>query len=300
MYLSLAPLIARGLDVLPELLQALATKLGSDFSVAADCGAGIGGTSTAFLQALKAGATSPRVYCYEPLPENVAVLQTRLGDDSAFVVRPVAVSDEAGEARFSVPSRVPNDWGDWKAGTSYNGFLADPSQWHEQITVPTVRLADEGVDRFDFVKLDLQGGELKAIKGLADKLRYTKLLYVEAQLLEPAESVTFLRRHGFIILFDKIQFGITGRKIDARRLASFGIILDHLHILPVGDGEVAAFGYLADSGILDLNTLSIKASVVKELRELGLNYIQTDALAIHPNVASIVFEALAQRDFGRG
>ncbi len=307
-YLSLTPLLSRGIDVLPVALRALAAELGSGFSTFADCGAGVGGMSVKYREILRESlpsecADAARVYCYEPLPENVAAMTQALGEDPAFVVRPVAVSDRAGEASFSVPTRLDTDWWQWSAGTthqwsagtSYNGFLSEPSEWHEQITVETVRLEDEAPPRFDFVKLDLQGGEHSAIIGLGEKLEMTKLLHVEHQLLAVEESIPLLRDRGFITLFDQVQLGISRTEFDSTKFAEAGIAVLSAQLTPEGDGEVAASGYLSSSPwALDDETLSLSAEAGERVRELGVSYLQTDVLAIHPSVVARVFVALGR------
>ena len=170
MYLSLHPYFSRTIrdgrvasgELLPHVLRSFASKFGKGFSIFADCGAGIGDTTLEYGEIIPPGG---RIFSYEPLPENLRVLEKRLQVDERFCLRPVAVSDVNGEAHFSVPSRLQSNMGSWTEGTSYNGYLSESADGSEKIAVPTVRLQDEDPERFDVVKLDLQGGEHKALLG---------------------------------------------------------------------------------------------------------------------------------------
>ena len=298
--LALAPIIARDVNLLDVLLPALASELGPEFCVEADCGAGIGYTTLRPLEILRKGlgpqrADAATVYAYEPLPENISVLTEAFANEPKCVLRPVAVSDKAGQATFSVPNRLPTDWGAWKTGTSYAGFLDQPGEWMEQITVPTVRLEDEAPERFDFVKLDLQGGEHKAILGLGAKLETTKLLYVEHQLLKEEESIAFLRDRGFTVLFDAVAFGVRGAAPpDLDYLAGFGLKTIKSHQIPTTEGHEAVMnGYLDPRpDILHPDTLSLQPALAGHFQSKGVTWLQTDVLAIHPSIVSTVMGVL--------
>lgn len=304
MYLALAPLLARGVDVIDALLPAMAAELGADFSIVADGGAGVGASPLKYMRAIKKGlgpnrAEAAQVYCYEPLPENVGEMVRHLVGEKGFIFRPYAVSDEAGEQVFSIPNRLDTDWlerGPWKKGTSYSGFLSTPDPHHEQIRVHSIRLEDEAAERFDFVKLDLQGGEYKALRGLGAKLDKTKVIYAEHQLLEAEESVTYLRDQGFIVLFDQIAFGVSGNRFDLAALADAGIVVTNSHLIPNSQGgQVVMKGYLTPRpNLLDDDTLSLSGELVQRLRDMGVFYLQTDVIAIHPSVLNRAWDIFSR------
>lgn len=243
---AMQPLLAKlppQTSILDLLLPQITKLLQDDFIYWVDGGAGVGTTSAAYAAILdrelhEENKAKSLVACYDPLPENVAVLRERFGDAPRFLIRDVALSNAAGEAIFSVPSRITSAGaGPWAPGTSYSGSLKHAAADREKITVKTVRLADEGIPRFDFVKLDLQGGELDALKGMGDKLKEAKLLYIETQLLHNWDVLSFLSENGFFLLFDRLQFGFDSstKYLPFEALNKCGITIDRMH-LPQNSG----------------------------------------------------------------
>src|SRR5919106_208524 len=124
MYLSLHPYFGRtirdgrdmSVELLPHVLRSFVNKFGEGFSIFADCGAGIGETTLEYGEIIPHGG---RVFTYEPLPENLRVLEKRLQLNERFYLRPVAVADVNGQAHFSVPTRLESNMGFWTRGTSY-------------------------------------------------------------------------------------------------------------------------------------------------------------------------------------
>jgi hypothetical protein len=185
--------------------------------------------------------------------------------------------------------------GSWTQGTSYNGYISESTDGSEQIAVPTVRLQDEDTERFDFVKLDLQGGERKALLGLGPKLKHTKLLYVEHQLLENRGGVTLLRDRGFLLFFDKLQFGFSGNAVPVSALERLGIATESIWTNFGNGGESVCFGHFSKTiDLIDPNALSLRSEIAEKLREIGAHYVQTDVLAVHPGVASSFFDSVAR------
>ena len=300
MYLSLHPYFSRTIrdvrapsgEFLQYVLKSFVSKFGEGFSIFADGGAGIGDTTLEYGEIIP---PSGRVFAYEPLPENLRILEERLQSNERFCVRPVAVSDVNGEAYFSVPSRLQSNIGSWVEGTSYNGYLSESTGASEQIAVHAVRLEDEDTERFDFVKLDLQGGEYKALLGLGSKLERTKMLYVEHQLLTKDNSVPLLRDSGFVLFFDKLQFGFSGNAVPVGALERLGIATESIWTNFGNEGESVCFGHFTDTaGLIDPDTLSLRNEIAEKLREIGAYYVQTDVLAVHPSVASSFFDSVAR------
>src|SRR5690606_12747604 len=80
LYLSLHPYLGRtsrdgnpaSRELLPHVLKSFVSKFGRGFSIFADCGAGIGDTTVEYNKIIPPGG---RVFTYEPLPENLRVLE---------------------------------------------------------------------------------------------------------------------------------------------------------------------------------------------------------------------------------
>lgn len=278
-------------SLLPFVLSRLTADLDAEFCRFADCGAGIGHTSQAYASLLdkhlsdeaKADAL---LACFEPLPENFQQLQKNVTSQGFVKLHQEAVSNVAGSVDFYVPSRMGSGSTGWTEGTSYGGSLQKKSA-SERVTVDAVRLEDAYREPFDFVKLDLQGGELKAIQGLGNLLPLVKLLYVETQLLSRDTTTDYLNKNGFITLFDDIQFGLKAgtAAIPHGVLQSLGIRLTRTHLPTTSGFPLICWGHFApDADLFDAATLSFKPAVVQKLLDAGVNYMQTDVLAINPSI----------------
>jgi FkbM family methyltransferase len=125
-----------------------------------DGGAGSGSTSRHMLK-----HCSGDVCAFEPFPGNHKFFANA---PERIRLMPVALAAEPGTCAFRVTSVVQEDseWGrKGMAGYSSVGFLtAQPKE--TDLAVRCVRADDEIDVPIDFVKLDLQGGELNALKGM--------------------------------------------------------------------------------------------------------------------------------------
>jgi len=165
-------------------------------SVICDIGANFGYYSLALAEFLKRDC---RVLAFEPSPEtrarlerNIALNQLR---DTVTVI-PCALSDAPGSARMT--SRKGN------SGATY--IRNDGETEVEVVTLDDV-CARHRLSRLDFVKIDVEGFELKVLKGGERCLRaFRPILLVElmAEQLEragtsPAEVATLLRDCGYAL-----------------------------------------------------------------------------------------------------
>ncbi len=130
-------------------------------AVVIDGGANVGMFAHA---ALAAGAE--KVICFEPSPLTREALRRNVPEDRV-VVREEALWNEPGTALFAVPSndagssRIVQADGVWGGGD--NGFQAGLA------TIDTL-VAELGLSRVDFIKLDIEGAETQAILGAAGTL----------------------------------------------------------------------------------------------------------------------------------
>lgn len=144
---------------------------GFELRNAIDGGAGSGGTGRRILRRMNG-----EVYAYEPFPGN-----HRFFDDLNPRIRlvPKALAAEAGSQSFQVARVVQSDsaWGRrGKAGYSSAGKLVGEGG---NYTVECVRADDDISAPIDFVKLDLQGGELNALRGMPRILDEMCFLWME-------------------------------------------------------------------------------------------------------------------------
>jgi FkbM family methyltransferase len=126
-----------------------------------DGGACFGDTSVFF--AMSAGPDG-RVFAFEPLPEHINVIACNI-DQNLLEDRVFIVPNGIGEFTNQVQSIDPS-----------LSAIANPGFSVESVedAVPVLALDDflalQGIDRTDFIKLDIEGFELKALKGAAATL----------------------------------------------------------------------------------------------------------------------------------
>jgi FkbM family methyltransferase len=185
------------------LLRAYAKVNGGNRFDAVDGGAGMGGTSRELAALLAPGQT---VYAFEPFPGNHRFFEPAT---PGIKLHTEALAEQAGSTTFRVPSVVSEDsvWGrrGWTGYSSVGHLVSGPPRDGGDIAVQCVR-ADQVIadpSRVGFVKLDLQGGELGALKGMTAILPHVRLMWVEFTL-QPG-LVEFLVDQGFI-LFDTEYF----------------------------------------------------------------------------------------------
>ena len=129
-----------------------------------------------------------RMVSFEPLGDAFAELQRRADGDPLWDCQRMALGDRDGEAVLHV------------AGNSWSSSLLEMTPAHEQVAPASRYVAEERVElaRLDMVasrtgltdgtrallKLDLQGGELQALRGADRSLTLVQLLEVELSLAE--------------------------------------------------------------------------------------------------------------------
>jgi len=278
---------------LDYILAVLSQEFGPEFCIFADCGAAVGHTALTYknIQNLyldEVNKDMAQIFCYEPLPENLHELRDRVSKDNSIIVRPYAVSNLCGYMSFCIPRRLSGESIHWGQGTSAVGFLGRV-EGMEMIEVESITLLSENQERFDFVKLDLQGGEKAALQGLGEKLKDVKLFYVEHQLLSPrsSSSLEYLLDKNFICFFDKLQIGVktNANSLPLPILTKFGIRVEKIYP-PDSRGMSASymlFGFfdpsIGDTGIVP-GFWSDDA--IAELCAAGVYYLQTDIISFAP------------------
>jgi FkbM family methyltransferase len=167
-----------------------------------------------------------QIYSFEPLPSNQALVLAnflRYGISNAELI-PVALSDQAGEAEFHVSSgRPPDEFAgkNWNYGNKSNSLLAPAGnepmygwiEFKESIKVATLTLDEfcrrRGIDRIDFIHMDVQGAEHLVLAGASASLRKTSTVWLEVsdtplytgQKLR-GEMQSLLGEKGFLLGFE--------------------------------------------------------------------------------------------------
>ncbi len=119
------------------------------------------------LLAAKRLGREGRSIAFEPDPGNIETIRKNLSLNPGIeiAIEAVAVSDGKGEATFHVGD---ND--------AQGSILEGPyCSGNETLTVPTISLDEyideKGIDRVDVMKMDIEGGEVLALEGMAKGLR---------------------------------------------------------------------------------------------------------------------------------
>lgn len=116
-----------------------------------DVGANVGIWSLPMTQHFK------KIISYEPSRQNIECIKSNIPE--GIDLREKAVADFTGQAEFH---QAGKNCGDGKL--CREGVKASYS-------VPVVRLDDEGLDNVDMVKIDTQGWELDALKGMIELIK---------------------------------------------------------------------------------------------------------------------------------
>ena len=189
-----------------------------------DVGANDGGTSSVFQSLFD----SVFVHAFEPDPRAIANIENRLKlhklDGSRFALHRCAVSNYDGDGEFFPSTGFHPGFPWYSTGYDLSGSLNRPLS-SEYPGIPTIKFSEPFItpvvsldrwannhrlDRIDMIWMDLQGGELNAIRGGSDLVRKCDYIYLECEeerLVyenQPSrvEIEAHLPEHSLIAVFD--------------------------------------------------------------------------------------------------
>ena len=178
--------------------------------VALDLGSRDGQVALAFREFFP----EARIFAFECNPDALLLCRKRLDNQLRITLVEKAVSDEMGQVDFFAvdPARTITPHPDGNIGAS-SLFPAAPDYPFEhyvqrRVSVQATPLADwatqQGLDAIDLLWMDIQGAELKALRGMGKLLATVKAIYTEVAyrpiyINQPlaAELNAFLLKHGF-------------------------------------------------------------------------------------------------------
>ncbi len=148
------------------------------------------------------------VVAYEPHPGNYsrALANLRLNNVSNVELRPMALGESEGSATLTFDRIMP---GAASCDPRISQQMVETSDDCQSVTVPVIRLDDDiqrcGLPPPDFVKLDVEGMEMSALRGMSQTLKkHQPDVYLEmhgANRAEKEQSTTalveFLAAHGY-------------------------------------------------------------------------------------------------------
>jgi FkbM family methyltransferase len=139
-----------------------------------DVGANVGDFSAAVLDAADRWRVTIQVMAFEPSPSCQGALRKRFKTDPRIEVVPFAVADANTRSDFFSP--VP--------GSGHASLVHRENTGVAKVeSVEVIRLDDflktRGIARIDFLKLDVEGTELAALRGLGEWLRPERVAVIQ-------------------------------------------------------------------------------------------------------------------------
>ncbi len=172
-----------------------------------DVGANVGFWSL-FLTTLAPDAVEIR--CFEPDPVNLSFLRLNCEQNSIrnWTIRPVGVSDREGTAQFFTDI-VTGSTGSIERSHNFSERLFASSRGEITIDLTTIDLeVERGAKPPEFIKMDVEGHELTALRGAVNTLRRFRPPLVLEVTAEHEKVGSLLRECGYN-LYDNIGNPLT-------------------------------------------------------------------------------------------
>lgn len=179
-------------------MQHIITKYLKENALVFDIGANIGEKSQWFVD------QGCRVVCVEPQPMMLLALKERFLNNQLVNIVGVAISDYDGETEMLICSNAPKISTISEQWTK--GRFASQFEWDQKATVEVTTI-DNLVKKFgvpDYCKIDIEGGELPAVKGLSKKLGYLSIEFTSEFIQDAVGCV----QHLISIGYAKFNFSI--------------------------------------------------------------------------------------------
>lgn len=190
-----------------------------------------GGVQTAFDVGASDGTVSNilmdlgvRVLAVEPQSHRIASLKNR---NELMGIEQVCVSNEDGEITFHQCSNMPNIstcFSDWK-----DGYFKGKSKW-TKIKLPSLTL-DSLIQKYgkpDFIKIDIEGHEDKALAGLSDPIKFISMEYTGGYGGQFNKSLEELDRLGYEKFLAFESYKITKNKKKVKMFTTYELTREEL------------------------------------------------------------------------
>ena len=154
----------------------------------------IGAHAGQYAKLLARIATQGRVYAFEPSGYACSILRlaTRVNGLSNVSIRCQGLGDKPGNLTLNTPLKPS---GTFQFGLAHLGDETEGPVHREDVPVTTIDdvAGDEGLRRLDFIKMDVEGWEMRALVGGQTTIRrYRPAMLIElvdAQLAEAGDSL---------------------------------------------------------------------------------------------------------------
>ena len=164
---------------------------------------------------------SPKIFCFEPDPRAASRFKQNIGDREEVRLYKLAISDKNGEETFYMSAGQESE--EMPEGWDLSGSIRKPKnhlivhpwcRFEKNIVVQTKTLDtwcnENGIEKIDFIWMDVQGAEIDVVRGGKNALRNTRYLYTEYSNKELYEGQASLKE----LLTELIEFEVVIRYPD--------------------------------------------------------------------------------------
>lgn len=149
-------------------------------------------------------APSGKLFAFEPIPQMFAELQTKYADLPNIVLSDCALSDKQGSTSFQHVKTNP----------AYSGLRKRTYRQNETIEEITVRNCrmDQVIPndiKIDFIKIDVEGGELQVLKGAVELLKRDRPIVIFEHGLGASDHYGTTPEMIYDLLCDQCELDIT-------------------------------------------------------------------------------------------
>lgn len=143
-----------------------------------DIGANIGDYTKILLEETKTYSLKPEIHMFEPTESCFSVLTEKFGNDRNVILNNFGVSSEDGEAVIFYDKEQSGLASLYDRNLdAYNQKLS----YSESVSLKKISnyITDKGILHIDFIKIDIEGHELKAFEGFGDYINADFIDYIQ-------------------------------------------------------------------------------------------------------------------------
>jgi FkbM family methyltransferase len=125
------------------------------------------------------------IHCFEPLPTMLPELQARFASDPRIFAVGKAVAEQPGTLPFFINASAVHSSMYELDEAGRRAYCDHDTRVDVDVTTLDAYAAEQSIDRIDLLKMDIQGAELRALRGAETLLRDGRIavIYLEAWLV---------------------------------------------------------------------------------------------------------------------
>lgn len=143
-----------------------------------DIGANVGNYTTMLLERNKQYGKKLSIYCFEPTTAAYNELKTKHGDKRNIHLEKIAVSNENGETEIFYDEEKSGFASLYKRNLGTFSIYMNKSEGVKTTRLDTF-IKQNNTEHIHFLKIDIEGHELKAFEGLGDYLHYEFIDFIQ-------------------------------------------------------------------------------------------------------------------------